>query len=180
MAISTGSTKPLKWLATSSTGRPSGSASSPATSTRRNSSAAAKRATHADEPSHRVQSAPAYAGRARGDAGRTWSASATKLPAVEESTSYGTPALKVGGKVFVRLRSEAEGGLVLFCDLTEKEALLQSGDPAFFTTPHYDGYGAILVDLAAVDRALLAEMIEESWYQKAPAKLVKARDAGRA
>ena len=103
----------------------------------------------------------------------------SKLPSVEESTSYGTPALKVAGKVFVRLRSEAEGGLVLMCDLDEKEALLQSGDPAFYTTPHYDGYGAILVDLAKVDRAQLAEMIEESWYQKAPAKLVKARDAER-
>jgi len=104
---------------------------------------------------------------------------ATKLPSVEESTSYGSPALKVAGKVFVRLRDEAEGGVVLMCDLTEKEALLQSGDPAFYTTPHYDGYGAILVDLAAVDRAQLAELIEESWYQKAPAKLVKARDAAR-
>ena len=47
VAISTGSTKPLKWLATSSTGRPSGYRSIPATSTRRNSSREAKRATHA-------------------------------------------------------------------------------------------------------------------------------------
>jgi hypothetical protein len=104
----------------------------------------------------------------------------SRLPSVEESTWYGTPSLKVAGKGFVRLRSEAEGGLVLMCDLAEKEALLQSGHPAFFTTPHYDGFGAILVDLARVDRAQLAEMIEEAWYQKAPAKLVKARDAERA
>ena len=103
----------------------------------------------------------------------------SKLPEVEESTSYGSPALKVAGKGFVRLRSEAEGGLVLMCDLDEKEALLQSGDPAFFTTPHYDGYGAILVDLGKVDRRQLAELIEESWYQKAPKKLIRARDARR-
>lgn len=98
----------------------------------------------------------------------------TGLPEVEESTWYRTPSLKVSGKGFARLRSEAEGGLVLMCGLDEKEALLASGDPAFYTTPHYDGYGAILVDLASVDRAQLAELIEESWRIKAPARLRKS------
>lgn len=102
-----------------------------------------------------------------------------KLPGVEESTSYGTPALKAGGKLFARLRSDAEGGLVLFCEPDEKEALLASGDPAFFTTPHYDGYPTILVDLRRVDRLVLTEMLEESWRRKAPAKLVKAYDLSR-
>lgn len=100
----------------------------------------------------------------------------TKLPEVEESTWYGSPSLKVAGKGFVRLRDEAEGGVVLMCDLDEKEAYLQSGDPAFFTTPHYDGYGAILVDLTKISTAQLAEMIDESWYQKASKKLIKERD----
>ena len=77
---------------------------------------------------------------------------AKELPEVEEATWFGTPSLKVAGKGFARLRSEAEGGLVLMCDLDEKAALLESGDPAFYTTPHYDGYGAILVDLDRVDR----------------------------
>ena len=45
--MSTGSTKPLKWFATSSTGRPLGYRSSPATSTRRNSNEAANRPTQA-------------------------------------------------------------------------------------------------------------------------------------
>jgi hypothetical protein len=103
----------------------------------------------------------------------------TKLPEVKESTWYGSPALKVAGKGFVRLRDEAEGGVVLMCDLAEKEALLQSGDPAFFTTSHYDGSGAILVDLTRITAAELGEMIEESWYRKAPRKLVAARQAER-
>lgn len=95
----------------------------------------------------------------------------SELPDVEESTSYRTPALKVAGKGFARLRTEAEGGLVLMCDLDEKEALLASGDRAFYTTPHYDGYGAILVDLETVERDQLVELIEESWRLKAPAKV---------
>lgn len=44
----------------------------------------------------------------------------------------------------------------------------------FYTTPHYDGYGAILVDLDRVDRTQLVEMIEDAWRRKAPAKLPKA------
>ncbi|HJR24175.1 MAG TPA: MmcQ/YjbR family DNA-binding protein [Acidimicrobiales bacterium] len=102
---------------------------------------------------------------------------ASKLPETEESTWFRAPSMKVAGKGFLRLRAEAEGGLVCMCDLDEKEAYLASGDPAFFTTPHYDGYGAILVDLAKVDRQQLEEMIEESWRQKAPARLRKAFDA---
>jgi hypothetical protein len=102
---------------------------------------------------------------------------AMELPHVEETTWFGTPSLKVAGKGFARLRSEAEGGLVLMCDLDEKAALLDSGDPAFYTTPHYDGYGAILVDLDRVDRQHLVELTTEAWRIKAPAKLRKAFDA---
>ncbi|GAA3248496.1 MmcQ/YjbR family DNA-binding protein [Pseudonocardia petroleophila] len=93
------------------------------------------------------------------------------LPGVEESTWYRTPALKVRGKGFVRLRTEAEGLLVVMCGLDEKAALLASGDPAFSTTPHYDGHGAILVDLGAVDGTQLAELVEEAWRLRAPAAL---------
>jgi hypothetical protein len=104
---------------------------------------------------------------------------AGRLPEVEESTSYGTPALKVKGKGFARLRTEAEGGLVLMCRMDEKEALLASGDPAFYTTPHYDGYGAILVDLERVERDQLEELIEEAWRERAPVRVRKAYDATR-
>lgn len=99
------------------------------------------------------------------------------LPGVEESAWYRTPALKVAGKGFARLRTEAEGGLMLLCDQAEKQALLASGDPAFFTTPHYNGHPSILVDLARIDRAQLAELVTESWRRKAPAKLRDAFDA---
>ncbi|GAA1220009.1 MmcQ/YjbR family DNA-binding protein [Pseudonocardia alaniniphila] len=101
------------------------------------------------------------------------------LPEVEQSTSYGTPSMKVKGKSFARLRTEAEGGLVLMCQLDEKEALLASGDPAFYTTPHYDGYGAILVDLEKVSRQQLTELIEDAWRERAPVRLRKAFDAER-
>ncbi|GAA1879403.1 MmcQ/YjbR family DNA-binding protein [Pseudonocardia ailaonensis] len=101
---------------------------------------------------------------------------ASGLPGVEVSTSYGTPALKVKGKGFARLRTEAECGLMLRCGLDEKEALLAAGDPAFFTTPHYDGHGSILVDLTRIDRERLTEMITDAWRDRAPVRLRKEFD----
>src|SRR5690242_9624117 len=38
---------------------------------------------------------------------------ALALPGVEECTTYGTPGLKVKGKILSRLRTEAEGALAL-------------------------------------------------------------------
>jgi hypothetical protein len=96
------------------------------------------------------------------------------LPEVEESTWFRSPSLKVKGTGFARLRTEAEGLLVLMCTIEEKEAMLASGDPAFTTTPHYDGYGAILVDLDVVGREQLVELVTEAWRLKAPAR-VRAR-----
>jgi hypothetical protein len=80
----------------------------------------------------------------------------------------------VKDKGFLRIRSEAEGGLVVFVeDLGEKEALLASDPDKFFTTPHYDGYATVLVNLPAVDTDELTELIVESWRQKAPARVLK-------
>ncbi|WP_410608722.1 MmcQ/YjbR family DNA-binding protein [Amycolatopsis sp. lyj-109] len=97
---------------------------------------------------------------------------ASGLPEVEVSTWYRTPALKVAGKGFARLRTEAEGGLVVLCGHDEKAALLESGDAAFFTTPHYDGYGSIIVDLDRVEVDQLRELLEEAWRLKAPRRLL--------
>jgi hypothetical protein len=85
----------------------------------------------------------------------------------------------VSGKGFARLRSEAEGGLVLMCSLDEKDRLLESGDPAYYTTPHYDGYGAIIVNLKVIGRAALEELVTQAWRIKAAAKLRAAFDQQR-
>jgi hypothetical protein len=97
---------------------------------------------------------------------------ALSLPGTTEEQWYQTPAYKVAGKGFLRLRTEAEGGLVVFVsDLGEKEALLSSGSDAYFTTPHYDEYPAVLVDLNKIDHDELRELITDSWLIKAPPKL---------
>jgi hypothetical protein len=97
---------------------------------------------------------------------------ALSLPGTTEEQWYQTPAYKVAGKGFLRLRTEAEGGLVVFVsDLREKEALLTGNSDAFFTTPHYDGYPVVLVNLDKIDHHELRELITDSWLIKAPPKL---------
>ncbi len=106
----------------------------------------------------------------------TWDdvvAAADGLPGVDVSTWYGTPGLKVGGKGFARMRDQ-DGSLVLLCELAEKEAQLACGDDAFHTTPHYDGYGSILVRLDRVDPEQLRELVRQAWFLRAPARLRKA------
>jgi len=102
---------------------------------------------------------------------------ALALPKTEVSMWYGTPGVKVAGKGFLRYRMESDGGVVVLCDHDKKAALLASGDPAYYTTPHYDGYGSILVNLAKVKRADLVDLITEAWRRKAPLRLLKEFDA---
>lgn len=103
---------------------------------------------------------------------------ALTLPEVTEELWYRTPAYKVAGKGFLRLRTEAEGGLVVFCLRPRREeALLAANPTAFHTIPHYDGYPIILVSLAEVNLTELRELITESWRIKAPVKLRRAFDA---
>ena len=58
--------------------------------------------------------------------------------------------------------------------LVAKEALLADDPGVFFTTPHFDGYPAILVRLDRIGRGELEEVVVEAWLVRAPKRLVKA------
>jgi hypothetical protein len=58
-----------------------------------------------------------------------------------------------------------------------KRALLSSDEEKFFTEPHYQGFPAILVRLAAIGNAELRELIVDAWRCQAPRALVKRYDA---
>lgn len=102
---------------------------------------------------------------------------ALALPGVECSTSYGTPSLKVKGKIMARLRSEAEGALALRCDFIDRQVLLQAAPAAFFVTEHYLDYPMVLVRLDKVRRRELPGLIERAWRTVAPEKLVAEYEA---
>jgi hypothetical protein len=102
-------------------------------------------------------------------------ADARDLPGVTRSTSYGTPALKVKDRTFVRLKDA--GTLVLHCPPEQKTLLMEISPQIYFETPHYVGYGAVLVQLAVITDEELSLRLEDAWRFKAPAKLAAQRPA---
>lgn len=99
------------------------------------------------------------------------------LPGVKEGTSYGTPALKVGGKLIARVHQNMDC-LVLRTDFLGREILMQSAPDAFFLTDHYRDYPWILVRFAAVEKRALPDLIERAWRLVASKTLTKKYDIG--
>ena len=54
-----------------------------------------------------------------------------------------------------------------------KFALIAEEPELYFTTPHFDGYPAVLVKLAAIDERGLRELIVDAWLTQAPKRLVQ-------
>jgi hypothetical protein len=54
-----------------------------------------------------------------------------------------------------------------------KFALIADEPELYFTTPHFDGYPAVLVRLAAIDERGLRELIVDAWLTQAPKRLVQ-------
>jgi hypothetical protein len=108
----------------------------------------------------------------------------------KELADDGRPAYRVHGKLFVLHRSrrpdakDPETGerlddVLMFrvADLGVKELLLSDDRGVYFTTPHFDGYAAVLVRipaLARLDRAELEELVAEAWLTRAQKRVAKA------
>jgi hypothetical protein len=54
----------------------------------------------------------------------------------------------------------------------EKDLLLAADPEKFFTEPHYNGFPAVLVRLAAVDEDEMTELITDAWRCQAPRDLL--------
>jgi hypothetical protein len=101
---------------------------------------------------------------------------ARDLPGAVEGISYGTPAFRAGGKLFVRKHQDGEY-LVMRIDHNERAMRIKADPETFFITDHYVNYPWVLVRLASVDRDDLRDLLEESWRMVAPARLRRAFDA---
>jgi hypothetical protein len=114
---------------------------------------------------------------------------ALALPEAQEGAmKSGTATWQVKGKTFAwerplrgtdrkALGDAAPDGPVLGVrveHLIAKESLLQDGPAACFTTPHFDGYAAVLVELDRIAPEELAELLEEAWLARAPETLARA------
>jgi hypothetical protein len=112
---------------------------------------------------------------------------ALALPQTSERSSRGVAEWRVNDKGFVwqrplrkadveALGDQAPDRPILAAHVEHvgmKEALLANDPDVFFTTPHFDGYPAILVRLERIAVAQLDELIVEAWLSRAPKRLVK-------
>ena len=112
---------------------------------------------------------------------------ALALPETSERSARGAAGWRVKDKGFVwerplrradldALGDAAPDGPILaarVADVGVKEALLANDPDVFFTTPHFDGYPAILVGLDQIAVAELDELIVEAWLARAPKRLAK-------
>src|SRR5215210_7673963 len=112
---------------------------------------------------------------------------ALALPASGERVSRGLMQWVVRDKLFVWERPLRRADLAALGDaapsgpvlgarvehLVAKEALVADPSGVFFTTPHFDGYPAVLVRLDAISVADLDEVIVEAWLARAPKRLVE-------
>jgi hypothetical protein len=111
------------------------------------------------------------------------------LPDTDEKTTSGATATwTVHGKSFAWERplrksdlavlgKSAPSGAILgirTADLEMKDALLGTDPAVFFTTPHFDGYPAVLIVLSKIGSAALRDVLLESWLARAPKRAADA------
>jgi hypothetical protein len=110
--------------------------------------------------------------------------------ATKEVSEDGRPAYSVHGKMFCFHRGrrpdavDAETGerladVLMFrvADLGEKEVMLADDRGVFFTTPHFNGYPAVLMripDLVRIDRDELRDLVAEAWLTRAQKRVAEA------
>jgi len=112
---------------------------------------------------------------------------ALALPETDERNSRGGFEWRVKDKGFVwerplrkadieALGDAAPDGDILGARVPDegaKFALIADDPSVYFTTPHFNGYPAILVRLSEIDETELEELIVEAWLAKAPKRLAK-------
>jgi hypothetical protein len=88
------------------------------------------------------------------------------LPGVEEGTTYGSTALKVGGKMFACLavhKSAEPGSLALRIDFQQRDQLIAEEPGTYYVTDHYVPYPCVLVRLTRVHRDALRDLLQMAW-----------------
>jgi hypothetical protein len=101
------------------------------------------------------------------------------LDGVEVGTTYGTPALRVRGKVFACIathRSAEPDTLVAVIGFEERDQLLEAEPDTYYLKDHYRNYPAVLVRLRRIHCDALRDLLRMAWRLAADSR---ARRAGR-
>jgi len=86
---------------------------------------------------------------------------ALSLEHVEEGTSYGTAAFKIGGNLIARLKEDGES-LVVGTTFQEREEMMATDPEAYYITDHYLKYPFVLVRLSHVHPDALRDLLKRA------------------
>jgi hypothetical protein len=106
---------------------------------------------------------------------RDWDAVAAfalALPGTEASTSYGQPAVKVRGKMFVSTGHE-DGSFHVRSPHVDKALLIETDPATFWQTAHYASWPGLLVRYGTDDSGRVRAVIARGWWDQAPVRLRK-------
>ena len=84
---------------------------------------------------------------------------ALSMEGVEESTSYGTAAFKIGGKLIARLKEDGES-LVVGTTFEERDEMIATEPETYYITDHYLNYPWVLVRLAKVRPDAMRDLLK--------------------
>lgn len=87
---------------------------------------------------------------------------ASTLPDVEVTTTWGTPALKVHGRMFACLashKSAEPNTLVVMMDFPDRDALVEEDPDTYYLEEHYLTYPCVLVRLSRVHPDALRDLV---------------------
>jgi hypothetical protein len=101
------------------------------------------------------------------------------LPGIEETASWGAPALKAHGKLWVWW-SPHEDAPVFKVPIDEREMLIEAEPETFFFTPHYKDHPMVLVRPERLDLKWVKANLIRVWRAQAPKRVLRAHDDGHA
>lgn len=102
------------------------------------------------------------------------------FPGAEKGMSYGSPAYKVAGKFFTRLRRDDASLVLMDVSFDEREMLMEAEPGTFHLTPHYKDYPCVLARMESLHPGSFRNFLERRWKKIAPRKLVKDREKAEA
>jgi hypothetical protein len=94
---------------------------------------------------------------------------ALQFPHVVDGKSYGTAALKVKKKFFVRLKEDGDS-LVIGMSFEQREALMAEDPATYYITDHYLNYEYVLVRLSKVSEDALRDLLKGAYRAALPKK----------
>lgn len=99
---------------------------------------------------------------------------ALQWPEVVDGSSYGTPALKVRGKLLTRLKEDGESVVIQGVEHDERALLIEMQPNIFYFTDHYRDWPIVLLRLPEASPEVIEAFLLRRWRALASKKALKS------